>query len=111
MGSESSKSPSFAEATQALFGLSNTLKFMLKKRKANAVDYPMMAREGLWGVDDGNSDITVKDNWCYTLMIVQPEVITKEIFEEARENIRKKKGDSKMLSKIDLTHPDDGLCV
>jgi hypothetical protein len=110
-GSEPGKSPSFAEATQALYSLSYTLKFMLKKRKANAIDYPVMALEGLWWVEDGMFDITIKDNWFYTLMIMQPEVITPEIFEEARAQVRKKKGDSAMLSKLRLAHFEEGLCV
>lgn len=104
-------SPMFAEATQALYGLSYTLKFMLKKRKTNAIDYPVMALEGLWWVEDGFFDITVKDNWFYTLMIMQPEVITKELFEEAREQVRKKKGDSQIPSKLRLAHFEEGLCV
>lgn len=104
-------SPIFAEATQALYGLSYTLKFMLKKRKTNAIDYPVMALEGLWWVEDGFFDITVKDNWFYTLMIMQPEVITKELFEEAREQVRKKKGDSPLLSKVKLEFFEEGLCV
>ncbi len=110
-GSEPGKSPKFAEATMALYGLAYTLKFMLKKRKSNAVDYPVMALEGLWWVEDGVFDITVKDNWFYTLMIMQPDVITKELFEEAREQVRKKKGDSEMLSRARLAHFEEGLCV
>jgi len=110
-GSEPGKSSAFAEATQALYGLSYTLKFMLKKRKANAIDYPVMALEGLWWVEDGMFDITVKDNWFYTLMIMQPDVITKDLFEEAREQVRKKKGESEMLSKAKLTPFEEGLCV
>lgn len=110
-GSEPGKSPSFAEATQALYGLSYTLKFMLKKRKTNAIDYPVMALEGLWWVEDGMFDITVKDNWFYTLMIMQPEVITAELFEEAREQVRKKKGNSPALSKARLEYFEEGLCV
>lgn len=110
-GSEPGKSPMFAEATQALYGLSYTLKFMFKKRKTNAVDYPVMALEGLWWVEDGFFDITVKDNWFYTLMIMQPEIITNELFEEAHAQIRKKKGDSEMLSKLRLAHFEEGLCV
>lgn len=110
-GSEPGKSPLFAEATQALYSMSYTLKFMLKKRKTNAIDYPVMALEGLWWVEDGFFDITVKDNWFYTLMIMQPDVITSEIFEEAREQVRKKKGDSDMLNKLRLTHFEEGLCV
>ncbi len=110
-GSEPGKSPTFAEATQALYSLSYTLKFMLKRRRTNPIDYPVMALEGLWWVEDGFFDITVKDNWFYTLMIMQPDVITKEIFEEAHEQVRKKKGDSDMLGKVRLAHFEEGLCV
>ena len=70
-----------------------------------------MALEGLWWVEDGFFDITVKDNWFYTLMIMQPDVITAEVFEEAREQVRKKKGDSAMLNKAWLTHFEEGSCV
>lgn len=110
-GSEPGKSSEFAEATQALYGISYTLKFMLKKRKMNPIDYPVMALEGLWWVEDGMFDITIKDNWFYTLMIMQPDVITKELFEEAREQVHKKKGDSDMLNKARLAHFEEGLCV
>lgn len=110
-GSEPGKSPSFAQATETLYSLSYTLKFMFKKRKVNAIDYPVMALEGLWWVEDGFFDITVKDNWFYTLMIMQPEIVTPEIFEEAREQVRKKKGESEMLIQARLTHFEEGLCV
>ncbi len=110
-GSEPGKSPSFAEATQALYSISYTLKFMLKKRKTNPIDYPVMALEGLWWVEDGKFDITVKDNWFYTLMIMQPEIITQEIFEQARVEVRKKKGDGDMLNRVRLAHFEEGLCV
>jgi hypothetical protein len=104
-------SPGFAEATQALYSLSYTLKFMLKKRATNAFDYPVMPLQGLWWVEDGFFDITVKDNWFYTLMIMKPEVVTKELFEEAREALRRKKGDSPLLSKLRLDQFEEGLCV
>jgi hypothetical protein len=110
-GSEPGKSPMFAEATQALYSLSYTLKFTLKKRKTNPIDYPVMALEGLWWVEDGKFDIFRKDNWFFTLMIMQPEVVTAEIFEEAREQVRKKKGASDMLSKVRLEHFEEGLCI
>ena len=89
-GSEPGKSPMFAEATQALYSISYTLKFMLKKRKTSAVDYPVMALEGLWWVEDGFFDITVKDNWFYTLMILQPEIVTKDVFAEGLAEVKKK---------------------
>lgn len=110
-GSEPGMSPSFAEATQALYSISYTLKFMLKKRKVNPIDYPVMALEGLWWVEDGIFDITIKDNWFYTLMILTPDVITQEVFAEGIEQVRKKKGDSAYLPKLRLAHFEEGLCV
>ena len=110
-GKEPGNSPAFAEATQALYSISYTLKFMLKKRKTNAIDYPVMALEGLWGVQDKMVDVAKKDNWTYTLMILQPDVITKDIFAEGMEQVRKKKGDSPILSKLRLSHFEEGLCV
>lgn len=110
-GSEPGKSPSFAEATQAMYSMAYTLKFMIKKSKTTPIDYPVMALEGLWWVEDGMFDISVKDNWFYTLMILQPEVITPEIFEEAREQVRSKRGDSGSLSKMRLGTFEEGLCV
>jgi hypothetical protein len=110
-GSEPGKSPIFAEATQALYSISYTLKFMLKKRKTNPIDYPVMALEGLWWVEDGTFDIFRKDNWFYTLMILQPDVITQEVFAEGLEQVRTKKGDSEMLSKLRLADFEEGLCV
>lgn len=110
-GSEPGRSPSFAEATQAIYSLAYTLKFMLKKRRTNPVDYPVMALEGLWWVEDGRFDIAVKDNWFYTLMILQPDIVTGEIFEEAREQVRKKRGESAFLARLRLGTFEEGLCV
>ena len=110
-GSEPGKSPSFAEATQVMYSIAYTLKFMIKKRKANPIDYPVMALEGLWWVEDGIFDITVKDNWFYTLMILQPEVITPEIFEAAREQVRRKRGENAALARVRLGKFEEGLSV
>src|SRR3990170_7551770 len=98
-------SPGFQEAVQVLYGISYTLKFMLKKRKTNAIDYPVMALEGLLWLTEGDVfDINIKDNWSYTLVIMQPEVITQEIFEEGLAQVRKKRSDSKALSKMRLEY-------
>ena len=104
-------SPGFEQATQALYSISYTLKFMLKKRKANPVDYPVMALEGLWWVEDGFFDLRVKDNWFYTLMILQPSLITPEVFAEGLEQVRKKRGDTAALAQLRLADFEEGLCV
>ncbi len=76
-------SPLFQENMQALYGIAYTLKFMVKKRKDDPVDYPVMALEGLWWVEDGRFDINIKDNWFYTVMILQPDLVTADLFAEA----------------------------
>ncbi|MCL4529499.1 MAG: GyrI-like domain-containing protein [Chloroflexi bacterium] len=105
-------SPGFQEAVQALYGISYTLKFMFKKRKTNPIDYPVMALEGLLWLTVGKVfDITIKDNWSYTLMILQSDIITKDIFEEGLAQVRKKRGDSDALSKLRLARFEEGLCA
>jgi hypothetical protein len=92
-GKEPANSPAFADATQALYSLVYTLKFMLKKRRTDPIDYPVMPLEGLWSIQDEMVDVAKKDNWSYTLMILQPDVITRAVFTEGLEQVRKKKGD------------------
>lgn len=104
-------SPLFQENTQALYNAAYTLKFMVKQRKENPVDYPVMALEGLWWVEDGHFDIQIKDNWWYRLMILQPELMSEALLEEALAQIRKKKGDSPALSRVRLETFTEGLCV
>lgn len=69
---------------QALYSMAYTLKFMSKQREQDPIDYPVMALEGLWWVEDGDFDITRPDNWKYRLMILQPEHIGPEMFAAAR---------------------------
>jgi hypothetical protein len=110
-GLEPGRSPLFQEATQALYGISYTLKFTFKKRKTNAIDYPVMALEGLWWVENGTFDISIKDNWSYTLMILQPDLINEETFSGAIAEVRRKRGDSPALSKTRLKSFEEGPCM
>jgi len=110
-GQGPSTSASFQEALQALYGISYTLKFTAKLRKENPVDYPVMALEGLWWIEAGEFDINEKDNWLYTLMMLQPDFITSEMFEAAREQVRKKRGESAALTKMSYAPFEEGLCV
>ncbi len=110
-GKEPGNSPSFAKASEALYSLSYTIKFLMKKRQTNPIDYPVMSLEGLWWVEDGFFDVTVKDNWFYRLMILQPDVVTKDVFAEGLDELRKKLGDSPLLSQLRLVHFEEGICV
>jgi hypothetical protein len=84
-------SPSFAAALGALYALSYTLKFVSKKRPVDPIDYTVMALEGLWTTPSGGEDYADHNDWTYTLMIMQPDHITKEMFEEARGHLIEKR--------------------
>jgi hypothetical protein len=83
--------PAFLAAMQALYGAAYTLKFTLKLHPTDAVDFPVMASEGLWWVEDGHFDIGEPGNWKYTLMILQPDLITPTLFDQAVEQLCRKK--------------------
>lgn len=104
-------SPLFAGNLQALYGASYTLKFMLKQRAENPLDYPVMPLEGLWWVEDARFDINIKDNWFYTIQIMQPDLITPNLLAEALLKLRKKKGDMEAFSRLRLEPFHEGLSV
>ncbi len=55
-------------------------------------DYPVMPLEGLWwGKDNGVFRMNKRDEWLWTLMIMQPEVITPAVYREGIAAVRKKK--------------------
>ncbi len=70
-----------------------------------------MALEGLWDAREGAFDINVKDNWDYTLMILVPDLITQELFDEALAQLREKKGDQPAFARLRLDSFEEGLCV
>ena len=104
-------SPLFQENMQAMYGAAYSLKFSLKLRKENPVDYPVMALEGLWWVEDGLFDIRKPGNWKYTVMIMQPDLVTPELFGEALAQMRKKKGDQPAYARLRLEKFHEGSCV
>ncbi len=110
-GQGPSTSPGFQDALQALYGASYTLKFMLKQRKVDPVDYPVMALEGLWWVEGGEFKFGVKDNWSYTVMILQPDLISPVLFADALAQLRKKRGDQPALSRLRLEAFQEGRSI
>ena len=89
-GEGSPTSPQYREAIEALFSVSYTLKFMIKKGKG--IDYAVMPLEGLWWVDDMTKFSTDrKDEWKWTAMIMQPKYVTAEDVNLAVEQVKKKK--------------------
>ena len=77
----------FQEALQALYGVSYTLKFSLKKAKV--ADYTVMPLEALWrDKPDGSFDPDAKQEWQWTAMILQPDVVTRAAFASAHSQTR-----------------------
>jgi len=100
-------SPEYQQAIEALYSLSYTLKFMVKK--SAGVNYVVMPLEGLWWTDDpGQFSMTNKDAWKWTAMIMQPEHVTPELFEEALAEVRQKK-DLPALDRVKFEAYHEGL--
>jgi hypothetical protein len=53
----------------------------------------------------------VKDNWQYRLMILQPDVITPDVFNEGLAELRRKRGDSPALRQLRLDRFEEGTCM
>jgi hypothetical protein len=109
------ESPGFTAAVGALYGASYTLKFMSKKRAENPIDYTVMALEGLWTTPGGGADYATSDQWRWTLMIMQPDHITADMFAEAVRQLRgryaKEGKDPQPLDQLRMERFEEGLSV
>jgi len=102
-------SEEYAESLQALYSAAYTLKFKIKKERS--VDYPVMASEGLWWMDDMREfNLARKDDWKWTMMIMQPEIVTFQLFTQAVDEASKKKG-LPALSQLRLESYQEGLAT
>jgi hypothetical protein len=100
----------YQDALEALYAVAYALKFASKK--ALEMDYVVPPSEGLWWAQDmdvftASSD---KSTWDWTMMIMQPEWVTQEMFEEAVAQVGKKKNPP-ALSRLRLETYDEGLAV
>jgi hypothetical protein len=81
--------PVFQEAVGSLYSVAYTLKFTFKKEKA--IDYPVMALEGLWCADDPAVFTSgERDRWKWTIFIVVPDVATRKDVVAAVAAVKKK---------------------
>lgn len=106
-GGDPNTSQDYRDAVEALYGLAYTLKFAIKKQQG--VDYPVMALEGLWWTDDMRLFSTdQKEDWKWTMMLMQTEYVTSERFEQARQQVEEKKP-SPALARVRLVSFHEGL--
>jgi|WetSurMetagenome_2_1015567.scaffolds.fasta_scaffold140694_2 hypothetical protein len=100
----------YKNAVEALFSVSYTIKFIVKKSSME-IDYGVLPLEGLWWVEDMKKfSIADKSNWKWTSMIMQPEFVTKEIFVNAMKEVEKKKNLT-ALPKIRFDKFTEGKCT
>ncbi len=83
-------SQEYQDAMEALFPISYNVKFISKKE--NNQDYVVMPLEGLWWVDNMDEfTIEDKESWNWTVMIMQPELVSEEMVKKAMEDVESKK--------------------
>ena len=73
----------YAGAVEALFSVSYTTKFMVKKG-AQGIDYAVMPLEGLWWSDDLSAFIANdRSKWKWMMMIMQPHFVEEAVIQAA----------------------------
>ena len=84
-------SKAFHLAIEALYALSYTLKFSIRKSPL-PLDYGVMPLEGLWWSGNGHTfNMVDKSTWKWTVMILQPDFIASAELVDAFDEVRKKK--------------------
>lgn len=104
--------PAYSKAVESLFKLSYTIKFLIKKSELE-IDYKVMPLEGLWWVENmENFDPTKKDDWFWTSLMMQPDLVTEEHVNLAKEQVlEKKKLSEAALEKIRFERFEEGKCA
>ena len=99
----------WSDAIESLYPLAYTIKFSIKK--STGFDFSVMPLEGLWWAEDMN-DFTSgnREKWCWTVMIMQPDVVTKAVFENAVAEVKAKKKLAS-IDKIRFDSFEEGSCA
>ena len=102
--------PAYAQAIEALFSVSYTTKFMLKKGP-QALDYAVMPLEGLWWADDMAAFVSGdKARWQWTMMVMQPSFVSPDLVQAAITDVKKKKN-LPAIDRLRLEEFSEGHCA
>lgn len=83
----------YRRAVEWLYGVSYAAKFAVKA--AVGRDYVVPPLEGLWTADDPESFVRrEKEQWRWTMMIMAPDFVTRDIFNHAMDKTGEKLGTS-----------------
>lgn len=109
-GASAPGSAEYIKAIEALYPVAYSLKFMIK-RGPMELDYRVLPLEGLWWADDMTAYTeSRRDEWKWTLMIMQPPFIVRSMVEAAVADVEKKKSPP-ALAKIRFEEFDEGFCA
>jgi hypothetical protein len=99
----------YKDAVSTLYPVAYAIKFAIKK--GMEVDFGVMPLEGLWWVPDMELfSVEDKSAWLWAAMIMQPEHVTAELFEESLQQTREKKNPPS-IDKVRFQSYHEGLCV
>ncbi len=99
----------YKNAVESLYAVAYKIKFLSKKGLEK--DYTVPPLEGLWWAEDMETYLTrEKSAWDWTMMILTPDWITAEFFDNAVAQVRKAKNPA-ALDKVWLEHYHEGLSV
>jgi hypothetical protein len=103
-------SAAYKEAVEALFAVSYAVKFMVKKGPSQQ-DYAVMPLEGLWWAKDmaafRSGD---REQWQWTLMIMQPEFVTQAMLRAAMAQAAAKK-QLPAIGRLRIERFEEGRCA
>ncbi|MDL2341958.1 MAG: GyrI-like domain-containing protein [Patescibacteria group bacterium] len=99
-------SQAYHDAIQTLYPVAYAIKFTSKLSYGH--DFSVMPLEGLWWTEDmADFDPQDKSNWLWTAMIMQPDVVTEELFNQAVQKVAEKHAPAS-LAKLRFTAYDEG---
>ena len=111
-GKGNPNNPEFSEAIEALYTISYGVRTSHKSGNIpeGYYEYTVYPLEGIWSFEEDarNDKVLNKDKLIYTLMIRQPDFVTKQFFMEIVERTKKKKG-NRLLDKVRYERLDEGL--
>jgi len=98
----------FQAKVGALYSLAYGIKLLMKKE---GKDFTVAKLEGLWWVDSDKPWYEVpREEWRWKLLIRQPEFVTPEIVEKAKQEVIKKKK-VELVNEVKFERIKEGKCV
>lgn len=106
------RSKFFREAMYLVFNVAWTIKTLPghKQKSPGYFDYVIPPIEGLWWTDSGKFSWQRKNDWKWTIMIMQPEFVDRKLVEDVVLELSERKPD-RLYAKVRFDNYHEGICV